>query len=127
MAWHENSAPIRHGLLSLLSLRALFCFGRLLEGQVGVIAAAAVIGVALIQPSQDLNHEPFPITIGRRTGIILLGLFFGLLMGLPALLALWPNHWLALVNAFYRAGSLVFGGGHIVLPSCKQPLFPTIG
>ena len=93
-------------------------------GQIGVIAAAAVIGVALIQPSQDLNHEPFPITIGRRTGIILLGLFFGLLMGLPALLALWPNHWLALVNAFYRAGSLVFGGGHVVLPLLQAAVVP---
>ena len=45
-------------------------------------------------------------------------------MGLPALLALWPNHWLALVNAFYRAGSLVFGGGHIVLPLLQAAVVP---
>jgi chromate transporter len=48
-------------------------------------------------------------------GLIALALFFALLLGLPALGAV-GGHPLAFFEAFYRAGSLVFGGGHVVLP-----------
>ena len=41
----------------------------------------------------------------------------GLLFGLPILVQAWPNQTLAMTDAFYRAGSLVFGGGHVVLKS----------
>lgn len=43
-------------------------------------------------------------------------MFFVLLVGLPLLTRIWPSQALAMVNAFYSAGSLVFGGGHVVLP-----------
>ncbi len=43
-------------------------------------------------------------------------MFFALLVGLPLLTRIWPSQALAMVNAFYSAGSLVFGGGHVVLP-----------
>lgn len=94
-------------------------------GQVGVIATAAVVGIAMFKPAQDLAHEPLPITVSHRVGIVLLGLFFSLLIGLPILLEAWPNHSLALVNAFYRAGSLVFGGGHVVLPLLQAAVVPS--
>ncbi len=42
--------------------------------------------------------------------------FFALLLGLPLIAAAWPDRWLALVDSFYRSGSLVFGGGHVILP-----------
>ncbi|MGV8657487.1 chromate transporter, partial [Pseudomonas aeruginosa] len=35
-----------------------------------------------------------------------------------------PEHWLRLLDAFYRAGSLVFGGGHVVLPLLKAEVVP---
>jgi chromate transporter len=62
--------------------------------------------------------------VSRRTGWVLLGLFAGLLFGLPALLAAWPSAGLALFDLFYRAGALVFGGGHVVLPLLEAGLVP---
>ena len=52
----------------------------------------------------------------RATGALMLVLFFALLIGLPLLAALTPAQSLKEFDAFYRAGSLVFGGGHVVLP-----------
>lgn len=94
-------------------------------GQVGVIAAAGVAGLLLFKPAQTVEHDPLPIRVSRRIGIVLLGLFFALLIGLPIVLEAWPNHFLALVNAFYRAGSLVFGGGHVVLPLLQAAVVPS--
>jgi chromate transporter len=54
-----------------------------------------------------------------------LTLFFALLMGLPLLTATFPNQTLSMVDAFYRAGSLVFGGGHVVLPLLQAEVVPS--
>ena len=94
-------------------------------GQVGVIAAAAVVGLLCFKPAQDGTHDALPVSVSRRTGAMLLGLFFALLVGLPIALDVWPNQALALVNAFYRAGSLVFGGGHVVLPLLQAAVVPS--
>jgi chromate transporter len=93
-------------------------------GQVGVIAAAGLAGLVLFAPTQELTHDPLPISVDRRVGVVLLGLFFGLLIGLPLVTAAWPNQTLAMINAFYRAGSLVFGGGHVVLPLLQAAVTP---
>lgn len=47
-----------------------------------------------------------------------------MLIGLPLATAAWPNQTLAMINAFYRAGSLVFGGGHVVLPLLQAAVVP---
>lgn len=93
--------------------------------QVGVIGVAAIIGLLLFKPPQDLAHDPLPIVIRRRVGLFWLTLFFALLMGLPLLAALYPNQALSMVDAFYRAGSLVFGGGHVVLPLLQVEVVPS--
>ncbi|AMM18480.1 chromate transporter (plasmid) [Burkholderia sp. PAMC 28687] len=92
--------------------------------QVGVIAIAGVVGLVLFKPTQDLTYDPLPISVDRRVGAVLLGLFFGLLIALPLATAAWPNQTLAMINAFYRAGSLVFGGGHVVLPLLQAAVVP---
>jgi len=56
------------------------------------------------------------IPISRRTGAVCLGIVAALLVVLPVLAALLPSMPLAVLDAFWRAGSLVFGGGHVVLP-----------
>ena len=53
-----------------------------------------------------------------------IAVFFGLLIGLPLLAAAAPNHVLRLFDVFYRAGSLVFGGGHVVLPLLQAAVVP---
>ena len=94
-------------------------------GQVGVIIVAALIGLAAFRPQSGTAHEPLPISIRRRTGLLWLTLFCALLLGLPLLASLFPSPLLAMVDAFYRAGSLVFGGGHVVLPLLQAEVVPT--
>ena len=93
--------------------------------QAGVIASAALAGLWLFQPRQEPVHDPLPIALRRRTGLCWLALFLALLAGLPLLSVLYPGQALATVDAFYRAGSLVFGGGHVVLPLLQAELEPT--
>ncbi|MCP5247820.1 MAG: chromate efflux transporter [Candidatus Accumulibacter sp.] len=93
--------------------------------QVGVIVAAGALGVLLFKVSADAVHEPLPMTVGRRAGSVWLALFVALLVALPLLAQAWPERTLALIDAFYRAGSLVFGGGHVVLPLLQAEVVPT--
>lgn len=84
--------------------------------QVSVMAAAGLAGLLLFKPAQVVAHDPLPSPLGRRAGVAWLSLFVVLLVGLPLANELISNQTLAMVNAFYRSGSLVFGGGHVVLP-----------
>jgi chromate transporter len=91
-------------------------------GQIAAIAAGAVAGLLWCRGMDDRTAGHLPISISRRTGLLLLALFFALLLGLPAMLALWSLPGLALFEVFYRAGALVFGGGHVVLPLLETRL-----
>ncbi len=93
-------------------------------GQVGMIAAAGIAGLLLLKPTPTGAHDPLPITVSRRVGVIWLALFFALLAGLPVLAHLIPNQTMAMVDTFFRAGSLVFGGGHVVLPLLQAEVVP---
>lgn len=93
--------------------------------QVGVIIVAGLAGVVLFKPGQLAPHDPLPIQISRRTGAFWLTLFFIILIALPLASESLPNQALAIVDAFYRAGSLVFGGGHVVLPLLQTEVVPT--
>lgn len=94
--------------------------------QVGVIAAAGWAGWLFFKPESAVNHAPAPVVVTPRTGIVWLTIFAGLLVGLPILARLTPSDGsLALIDAFYRAGSLVFGGGHVVLPLLQAEVVPT--
>lgn len=93
--------------------------------QVGVIVAAAVVGLLLFHPSSAPGSDELPVTVSRRAGACWLTLFFVLLAGLPVLAAVLPGQAIDLVDAFYRAGALVFGGGHVVLPLLQAEVVPT--
>lgn len=93
-------------------------------GQITVIVASAILGVVLFEPEQLSDHEPLPLTVPRRTGLIFLTLFLALLAGLPVLAGIFPSQTLSLVDSFYRAGALVFGGGHVVLPLLQAEVVP---
>lgn len=58
--------------------------------------------------------SPWPVP--AFPSVVLLGAFAGLLISLPLLATAFPSAWLQLFDSFYRAGALVFGGGHVVLP-----------
>lgn len=95
------------------------------SGQIGVIAAAGIAGVLLCKQAPTAEHDRPPITLSRRGGTAWLSVFFALLVGLPVLARLLPSQTMAMVDAFYRAGSLVFGGGHVVLPLLQAAVVPS--
>ena len=93
-------------------------------GQVVAIALGAMVGCLFLGAGRDETHVDMKISLGRRTAVLSLLLFFALLLGLPAAAALYPSQPLALFDSFYRAGSLVFGGGHVVLPLLQADVVP---
>lgn len=92
--------------------------------QVGLIVLAGAAGLVLFKPAPAAGHEALPIAVGRRAAAAWLALFLGLLVGLPLLARICPGQALAMADAFYRAGSLVFGGGHVVLPLLQAEVVP---
>jgi chromate transporter len=84
-------------------------------GQVLAIVLGGLIGWRYL-PGEEIALIPLPIRISRLWSIGSLVLFFALLVGLPLAVAATGSHLLAVFDAFYRSGSLVFGGGHVVLP-----------
>lgn len=93
--------------------------------QMAIIAVAAVLGLWLGKPPPQAPHDALPIAVGRGAGVFMLGLFFVLLFALPVLAAAIPGQTLCLFDAFYRAGALVFGGGHVVLPLLQTEVVPS--
>ena len=84
-------------------------------GQVGAIVLAGLIGWRLL-PGETIALNPLPVRLARGWSIAAIVLFFALLVALPLAAASTGNHLVALFDAFYRSGALVFGGGHVVLP-----------
>jgi chromate transporter len=93
-------------------------------GQVGAIVFGGLVGIFLMRAAAPTDHAALPLKVGRTTGAVMLAVFFVLLIGLPVLASTTPSHALQLVDAFYRAGSLVFGGGHVVLPLLQASVVP---
>ncbi len=93
--------------------------------QVIVIAFAALLGMVVCKASTKGPTEALLIPVTQRTGVRWLLLFVVLLIGLPLLALLHPSVLLSMADAFYRAGALVFGGGHVVLPLLQADMVPT--
>ena len=94
-------------------------------GQVLVIAFGAAAGLLLCRDAPAATGGRLAVPVSRRAGAVALILFAGLLVGPTLLAPALPapsggagpaGQGLALFDAFYRAGALVFGGGHVVLP-----------
>ena len=93
-------------------------------GQIAAIVFGGVAGLIFLHNRQPADDAALPRTMSRSVGIVLLAIFFVLLVGLPLLAAAFPSQSLQLFEAFYRAGSLVFGGGHVVLPLLQAAVVP---
>lgn len=87
--------------------------------QLLLVASAAVLGPWLCRDVMARNRESFRLPYGRRTGGLLL-FVFGVLLALATLAAPAMSPMSQTAAAFYRAGALVFGGGHVVLPLLQQ-------
>ncbi len=94
-------------------------------GQIGAIAAAGLAGLIWLHPSAmaPAEHEALDVPVSHTVAMGALLLFGVLLLALPALAH--TNPAIALFDSFYRAGALVFGGGHVVLPLLQAELVET--
>ena len=86
-------------------------------GYVVLIVASGLAGWFLLRREADpTSPAASPTPFSRYLAIAGLCLFFILLLGLPLIRQAWQNDWLDIFDGFYRSGSMVFGGGHVVLP-----------
>lgn len=93
--------------------------------QISIILLAAVVGFFLFIQYENNETANLQFSITKKVSVICLVLFFGLLIFLPFLREVTGSYWIAIFDSFYRSGSLVFGGGHVVLPLLEQELVPT--
>jgi chromate transporter len=119
----RNLCPDRpRAMLALLAATLLLVDG----GSFLQIAALLIGAVGGALSCRDLPALPglpaMPVSL--RTGGVALGLFLILLVLLPLAGAAAPHSLLALAGIFYKAGALVFGGGHVVLPLLRDALVP---
>ncbi|QNK03787.1 chromate efflux transporter [Dyella telluris] len=89
--------------------------------QLLVIALAAVLGPLVCAHVEAHRGAAFTLGYGRRTGVVWLSIYAVLLL-LVLGMGTRGNLWVQTAGAFYRAGALVFGGGHVVLPWLRQAL-----
>jgi chromate transporter len=94
--------------------------------QVGAIAAGAVIGWWLYRSEVPTSHDAAAGQIARHHlwAVSVLVVFVGLLVFLPAIGATTGWKGLLVFDGFYRSGSLVFGGGHVILPLLRAEVVP---
>lgn len=92
--------------------------------QLILIAAAGLVGRWFLTASNVPETPRLGIVIRRRTAVAAWVVFVGLLLGLPLLRAASSSQGLALFDSFFRVGSLVFGGGHVVLPMLQAEVVP---
>ncbi len=93
--------------------------------QIAVIAAAGLVGRLWLKPdTPGDSSQPLATGIPHWLAVTAIAAFFGLLIVLPLLRQAYPAHWLSLIDSFYRAGSVVFGGGHVVLPLLQAEVTP---
>ncbi|MDA8109341.1 MAG: chromate efflux transporter [Betaproteobacteria bacterium] len=92
--------------------------------QILAIAAGGVIGWRLLPRGIVAAGEHAEFGIGRRLSWVSLALFFALLGVLPVLARAGAGQAISVFDSFYRAGSLVFGGGHVVLPLLRAEVVP---
>ncbi len=96
------------------ALIVLFLAGS--TGQVVAIVLGALAGLAFCRSGTGDITGTLHLPVSRRAGAIALTLFALLLVGLPVAAAALPRVAVEIADGFYRAGALVFGGGHVVLP-----------
>ncbi len=95
-------------------------------GQLMVIVGGGLAGLVWLRDETAPDGEELmAVPVGRTAAILALLVFFLLLAALPVVYGLivdgpWP-----LIDAFYRAGSMVFGGGHVVLPLLEAEVVDT--
>ena len=99
----------------------LILFAATSVAQIAAIVFGGVAGFIFCRSNEPPPAEGHVIVpVSRAAGLLALTAFFLILVGLPLLRGVVPSQGLALFDAFYRSGALVFGGGHVVLPLLRE-------
>lgn len=93
--------------------------------QILIIVTAGVIGLWLFRKQEAEITSNLQIAISRTFAVCSLIVFVAMLVALPLLRSSEEVGWLTLFDSFFRSGSLVFGGGHVVLPLLEREVVPT--
>ena len=117
-------APDRARATLAVAAAAVVLFVSSVYAQIGAIVLGALAGYWFLHDGAVKAEGRLNVPVRRRSAIAALILFFGLLVALPLLARTSGSQALAYFDAFYRAGSLVFGGGHVVLPLLQAEVVP---
>lgn len=107
-----------------MSTTFILLFYQTALSQILLILIAAVVGIILFQNKDLPQGNDVGLSFKKRTGIISLSLFFILLIGIPMIASGSSSIYVTIFDTFYRVGSIVFGGGHVVLPLLEAEVVP---
>lgn len=105
--------------IALTAVLVVIQFGGAI-GQIAAILIGALAGTHFCRTVGVSPASGLPFPISRPVGLVALTSFFVLLGGSPLVSTASGSHGVAVFDVFYRAGALVFGGGHVVLPLLEE-------
>ncbi|MBA2680790.1 MAG: chromate efflux transporter, partial [Ktedonobacteraceae bacterium] len=94
-------------------------------GQILILVIGGLLGWRFLRTTEIAKPALLPLAVPRSLAMACWTIFGALLIGLPLLRLVMPDQALALFDTFFRTGSLVFGGGHMVLPLLQREVVPT--
>jgi chromate transporter len=109
----------RRAAIALAALLVVLAVGSA-AAQIAAIAGGGLAGLALCRDAALLGTSELHVPVSRKTAVTALALFALLLLALPLVRRATGSGDAALLEAFYRCGALVFGGGHVVLPLLRD-------
>ena len=122
--WKNLTPDIERSFIAFTSC-VIILFFKSVYTQVLVLIVAGIVGAYFLKTKIVLPHLPLQKNSSKKIGSLFLLLFFILLIFLPVLRSFYPYQIIKLLDSFFRAGSLVFGGGHVVLPLLESEVVPT--
>jgi chromate transporter len=112
--------PDRERASIALAAALIILFSTSSVSQIAAILLGGLAGLWLCRSGPPTTTGHITVPVSRTVGVAALAVFFLLLAGLPVLRGLANSQGIALFEAFYRSGALVFGGGHVVLPLLRE-------
>jgi chromate transporter len=113
-------APDRERASIAVVAALIILFSTSSVAQIGAILLGGLAGFWLLRGAEPLAAGHMPMPVSRSAGLFALTAFFVLLVSLPIAQHFSSASGIALFDAFYRSGALVFGGGHVVLPLLRE-------
>ncbi len=116
----RNLCPDRERASIAVVAALIILFSTSSIAQVAAIVLGGLAGLWLCRSEATAPSGHVELPVSRTVGLACLAGFFILLAGLPLVRGLSGSSGVALFEAFYRSGALVFGGGHVVLPLLRE-------